>query len=331
MGIPGVLGVGKSGASPPSGPGVWVVNPESLSGRKFESLKAWDPNFLVVDEAHCIWEWGETFRPAFRKVLTVVPELKLEKSFWCTATLPSFARKQLREVLGTSLRELGKFEIPEQLSIQRIRARGFERIDLLHQLIERTRGQSGMIFVNTRGASERIQTYLSHWGVASAFYHAGMGVEERIALEKHLNTHRDSKKIIWVVATSAFGMGMDYPFLKTCILFEPSFTVLALAQALGRVGRAGRQAQAWVLWDPDDFLRHEWIFAGAPENRSRLEQVRSWCESHEDPRISLEKFFNEGSEERNEYPERSPSPHLRSPSWKPSGPGALDFPDRISK
>jgi ATP-dependent DNA helicase RecQ len=314
FGIPVVLGVGKAGAHPPSGPGVWVVNPESLGGRKFESLRAWGPDFLVVDEAHCIWEWGESFRPAFRKVLQLVPELGVKKSFWCTATIPLSARKNLRAALGESLRELGKFEIPDRLSIRRVRARGYERIDLLRSLIDRRRGQSGMIFVNTRGASERIQTFLSHWGVASAFYHAGMGVEERIAMEKHLNSHRDSKKTIWVVATSAFGMGMDYPFLETCILFEPSFTVLALAQALGRVGRSGRSAEAVVLWDPDDFLRNEWILAGAPQNRSRLEQVRSFCESPEDPRISLEKFFNEGYEERDEYSERSESPDHRSPS-----------------
>ena len=328
-GIPVVLGVGKSGANPPSGPGVWVVNPESLSGRKAEGLKSWGPHFLVVDEAHCIWEWGESFRPAFRRVLNVVSEFGINKSFWCTATLPVSARRALRETLGEGLIELGKFQIPKQLSIQRIRARGYERIDLLRALIEQNRKLSGMIFVNTRGASERIQTYLSHWGVESIFYHAGMGLEERLALENQLNTHRDSKKTIWVVATSAFGMGMDYPFLEICILFEPSFTVLSLAQALGRVGRAGRKAQAFVLWDPDDFLRNEWIFSGAPQNRSRLEQVRSWCESQEDPRISLEKFFNEGYEERDEYPERSESPDHRSPSRKSSGLGTTDFADRI--
>ncbi len=301
LGIRSTLGVGKSGMGPPDGPGVWIVNPERLSVRGGSPARSWKPGFLIVDEAHCIWEWGNSFRPAFAPIPDLPAELAIPKSFWCTATLPGPARLELRKRLGASLRKLGKFSVPESLSIRRIRSRSFERVDLLRSLILRKRGSCGMIFVNTRSSSERIQAYLGFWGIPSVFYHAGMGADERIALERRLSGHRAGDGSLWVVATSAFGMGMDYGFLETCILFEPSFSLLSLAQALGRVGRSGRTAEAFVLWDPDDFIRGEWIVALSPENRSRLEEVRAWCESPEDPRISLEKFFNEGYEWADEH------------------------------
>jgi ATP-dependent DNA helicase RecQ len=305
LGIPAVLGVGRSAPSPPSGPGVWIVNPETLTGPRLLAAKEWGAGLLIVDEAHCIEEWGSGFRPAFRRIPGLVKELQIPKSFWCTATLPPRARLELRAELGAGLHELGEFAIPAGLSIHRIRVAGFERLDLLRALLDRNRNGSGMIFTSTRSSSERVRAYLAAWGRDSIFYHAGLGSDERIALEKRLAQHREGDRPLWVVATSAFGMGMDYPFLETCILFEPSFSLLSLAQAIGRVGRAGKSAGAHVLWHPDDFERFSWIGGGSPQNRSRLEEVRRWCENPEAPRIGLEKFFNEGYEEGDEYSCRS--------------------------
>ncbi|NDG85367.1 MAG: ATP-dependent DNA helicase RecQ [Proteobacteria bacterium] len=308
LGIPAFLGVGKSGVSPPSGPGVWIVNPENLAGTGIRKSKEWGAGLLIVDEAHCIGEWGESFRPAFRRIPGLVRELGIPKSFWCTATLPPSARCELRAELGAGLRELGRFAIPDELRIHRLQSAGFERLDLLRSLIERNRSVSGMIFTNTRSSSERVRAYLSAWGCESVFYHAGLGSDERIALEKRLEGHDATARPLWVVATSAFGMGMDYPFLETCILFEPSFSLLSLAQAVGRVGRAGKSASAYVLWHPDDFERHAWIASHSPQNRSRLEEVRQWCGSPDNPRMGLEKFFNEGYERGDEHSYRSQSP-----------------------
>jgi ATP-dependent DNA helicase RecQ len=149
-----------------------------------------------------------------------------------------------------------------------------------------------MIFVNTRHSSERIRAWLKGWGFESVFYHAGMGLEERVGLEADLRKREIGGQAIWVVATSAFGMGMDYPFLSRCILFEPSFTLLSLAQALGRVGRAGASAQARVLWHEDDFLRHSWLAQDSERNRLDFEEVREWCQSEECPRLALERYFH---------------------------------------
>jgi ATP-dependent DNA helicase RecQ len=294
--IPVAQGCGAGGGGPPSGPGVWILNPEKLSGGSAARLREWRPDLLIVDEAHCVWEWGESFRPAFERLPELLLEEKIPKSFWCTATLPKPAHQDLKVRIGSSLCSLGQFEFPENLKLGSIYSPLFERMDLLQTLLLRHRADSGMIFVNTRSSAERVQRYLRFFGIRSIFYHAGLSTEERLGLEAILSKKKAADPPLWVVATSAFGMGMDYSWFTVCILFEPSFSLLALAQALGRVGRGGVAACAYLLWHEDDFLRQGWFMQASPRNRSRLLEVRSFLETPGDPRFRLEKYFNEGYE-----------------------------------
>lgn len=289
LGIPAAIGGARNGGGPPDGPGVWILNPESMQGRGAARVRGWGPRVMIVDEAHCVWEWGRSFRPGFREIPAWIATFGIARSFWCTATLPREALTELQSSIPGPLRILGSFLCPEALEIQKIRVRSFERLDLLRTLLHSNENESGMIFVNTRSGAERIQKYLTAWGVRSIFYHAGISKEERIALEGTLAGLGTS---IWVVATSAFGMGMDYPFLRTCILYEPSFTMLSLAQALGRVGRGGSRARAFVLWDEEDFHPRPGGAEEAPEFRKRLLEVRDWCRDEDHPKEGLSRYFN---------------------------------------
>lgn len=295
LGIPVSQGVGAGGQGPPDGPGVWILNPEKIA-RKFSTrLREWRPELLIVDEAHCVFEWGERFRPDFARVPGWVGEFAIPKSFWCTATLPEAALASLRGHFAGQLRVSGSFALPESLTLVRERVAPYERMDRLRALLREDPHRSGMIFVNTRHSSERVRAWLCAWGFDSVFYHAGMGLEERLGLEAALRARESAGRSIWVVATSAFGMGMDYPFLSRCILFEPSFSLLSLAQALGRVGRAGASAEAVVLWHEDDFQRHAWLADDSERARRALGEVRQWCQSHSCPRLTLEKYFQPSS------------------------------------
>jgi ATP-dependent DNA helicase RecQ len=285
------LGVGKNGEGPPSGSGIWIVSPEKVFGSAYARLRDWNPNLLIVDEAHCVWEWGEHFRPEFARVPSLVKALSIPKSFWCSATLPLLALQKIKDDLPSRPHLLGEFALPKMLEIERHSIVPHRKLDLLRSILDKNSQQSGMIFVSTRAAAERLKIYLNAWGFASIFYHAGMSAEERIILEKMLSLN-GGKTPIWVVATSAFGMGMNYPFLKVCILFDPSLTLLSLAQALGRIGRGADSARSHIFWHENDFRALKTMVGSAAMNHARIDAVKGWCMTNECPRVHLEKYFN---------------------------------------
>jgi ATP-dependent DNA helicase RecQ len=272
--------------------GIWIMSPEKVQGRIFEQLRNWNPEFLIVDEAHCVWEWGQRFRPAYRRILQLVEFPSIRKSLWCSATLPPSSQRQLMDHLESlsrnRVKRLGRFSLPGHLKLHKAKIAPEIRLEWLRNTLGLYADQSGMIFCNTRASAVSLQKHLSFWGIESFFYHAGLSIEEKLNLEKRLSQQGGSESPLVVVATSAFGMGMDYDFFRFCILFEPPFTVLSLVQAIGRVGRISngvvKPCRAMVLWHPDDFTRNrEWI---------DQTEVRQWCQSNENPSISLENYFN---------------------------------------
>ena len=290
--VPVFLGIGKVKDDPPIGPGVWILNPESLSERVLQHLREWRPNFLIVDECHCIWDWGAEFRPEFKKVLNLVKELSIPQSFWCTATLPQEAKVELLENLPKEAVCWGEFELPKSLKIERLQVPSYSRIDAVRSLLNQHATQSGIVFASTRKATERICAYLKFWERPCVFYHAGMSQEERVNLEKQIEHAQENSVPLVIVATSAFGMGMDYPSLQFCILFEASFNLLSLAQSLGRVGRADRPSQAYALWSEDDFSRYDWVAIRAKGRNSEIEYLKEWYRTRDCHHAHLQKYFN---------------------------------------
>ena len=297
LGIEVKVGVGIKGEGPPSGPGVWVINPERIRDvtSKNDPIQQWAPQLLVVDEAHCVWEWGDGFRPEFKRVLDLVERYSIQKSFWCTATLPVGAREEILSKIPESASQMGQFEFPACVEIEKLRCSHSLRVLKLKQICEQMGVASGIIFVATRFAAENLVKYFSAWEMNALIYHAGMSQEERLALEARLERAQLNQESIILIATSAFGMGMDYGFLKYCVLFEPSFNLLSLAQSLGRVGRSGEKSKAWVLWHDDDFLRYEWMTKGSFKREQELAWVKRWCESESNSSEILDIYFNCGN------------------------------------
>jgi len=282
------VGVGAKSEGPPPNSGVWIVNPERLKHDR--KAREWRPDFLIVDEAHCIWEWGEDFRPAFKDVLKLVKSWKIKKSFWCTATLPSAAREELLSHLPEGVIQLGNFSVPTALALQSQKVFFADRVDAIHCFCLERKFQLGIVFVSTRQMSERLATYFLIWKIPVWRYHAGMSSEERIALEGKLKTL--SRGVI--LATTAFGMGMDLPQIRYSVLFQPPFTLLAMAQAFGRATRSHQEAQGVVFWHDDDFLRYEWMIQGSVQRRNEFMEVQNWCKTNGNKREYLENYFNRG-------------------------------------
>lgn len=253
---------------------VWITSPERLqeSGAK-RFLKEWRPQFWVIDECHCLWEWGEDFRPAFLSVPDWVRESGADRSLWLTATLPHEALAELKLGVPKPQTVLGQFKFPDGLILDVERASWANRFQALLTDLESKMG-SGILFVLTREGAERLARALMASPLAHRFdfvaYHAGMLKEERMTREGWL---RGSGRPRCLIATSAFGLGMDYPNLEWCVIYQAPPSLLALAQMLGRVGRAGRKGSATLLWDIDDFRLLEWMVTGSERKRRQLREV----------------------------------------------------------
>ncbi len=288
--IPVTLGAGGSPSGPPqTRAGTWIISPEILSfSSRQHSLRQWKPNLLVVDECHCLWEWGDHFRTSFSQIPDLLKHYSIPKSLWLTATLPYEARCKLREVLPQPLTEIGSFDLPSNLFLSLKKVPWKNRAEaLLHFLQQRT--DSGIVFVSTREGAERVTRILESTGKNIITYHGGMSREERKNAEKLV-----SQKIPEiVVATSAFGMGMDYPQLSYIALWQAPTSLLSLVQIIGRVGRNRlKKGEAIVLWDLEDFHLLEWTIQNSEKRRLELFKVLDFLSSNGCRKAKLKLYFD---------------------------------------
>ncbi len=289
--------VGPLRDAPTGSPGIWIVSPESLlteEGRL--QLERFKPDFWVVDEAHCVLEWGEGFRPAYAQSLELFgarlaqarAQKESFKSLWLTATLPSEDQKELERRLGFSLHSLGVCELPQSLDLIVERVSWPERPARLQSALASLPG-SGVVFVLTRKMSARVSATIEAMGREARCFHSGYSQEERRSLIADL---RDGSGNRVIVATSAFGMGVDLPALRWAIMWQMPFSTLDLAQRIGRVGRAAPSARVHVFWHPDDVRWLESFDGG--RQRARVDGLLKWLQSPDCRRKSFSQVLNSG-------------------------------------
>lgn len=286
--IPVGLAAGPDPQPPPaSSSGVWIVSPERLqSDYTLKLLMKWKPTALVVDECHCLWDWGERFRPAFQ-LLPLLKSHSIERSLWLTATLPVSARDELKAQLPSPPIEIGSFALPPSLRLSVKRVGWIDRAATLMDWVS-SRNDAGIIFVQTRATSLRLMNLLAATGRRCTFYHAGVSTEERRNIEDRIGERQPEI----IVATSAFGMGMDHPYLKWALLWQAPPSVLALAQAIGRAGRdPSTPSDALIFWDDEDFQLLEWMCRDSPRQRDELRQVWKFLSSDGCRRAKLSTHF----------------------------------------
>ena len=320
--IPAWCGVGESSQVqyPDQPTGVWVLSPERLVHLQDRVKSCFQPNLLIVDEAHCVFEWGENFRPAFGSIRTWVLEQRTQskslKTFWCSATLRPEMIQQISGLCGADTRVLGKFEVPKNIKIQRVQLSGAMKLQWIEKFLSTQANElSGLIYTGTRNLAEHLAQYLSFQNRPVLVYHAGMGAEERRALESKIEAFHQQGQVFLIIATSAFGMGMDYPALRFGILFDPPYSMLQLAQALGRVGRGGLEARVFALWCAQDWIRLKQLTQSDPKAHSEALRLEAWYYAAGPAHLELEKDFrqpiNSGNIKAAAYGE--PSVHSNRP------------------
>ncbi|MBW4504477.1 MAG: ATP-dependent DNA helicase [Scytonema hyalinum WJT4-NPBG1] len=228
-------------------------------------------NGLILDEAHCLVQWGDSFRPAYRRLGTVRPALLKSKPLGTnialaafTATADPLAQTKIREVL--ELQQPAVFCIyPYRSNINlfiRIIWTPRGRKQQLLKFLSDKRQQTGLVYVRTRRDSEELAAWLQEMGYATAAYHAGLGAEERRTIEAQWL----SGKMLFVICTCAFGMGINKSDVRWVVHFHPPLLISEYVQEIGRAGRDGKPAEALMLiseptgWlDPEDKQRQKFF------------------------------------------------------------------------
>ena len=225
------------------------VSPERLGTRLFQSyVREMKISYIVVDESHCISQWGYDFRPDYLDIgklreLVDAPVIAL------TATATPTVAQDIMERLGFEEKCLIKsgFERPNLSYIVR---RCEDKLGQLMNICANVAG-TGIVYVRSRRKTEELAAYLAANGISSSFYHAGLGQDSRADRQQKWK----SGQIRVMVCTNAFGMGIDKPDVRFVVHFDIPDSPEAYFQEAGRGGRDGKRSYAVLLWNDTDIRR----------------------------------------------------------------------------
>lgn len=273
------------------------VAPERLSSARFMNLISnIDIALFAIDEAHCVSQWGHDFRPEYMQLSILhecfpeVPRIAL------TATADKDTRKDIIERLG--------------LGAAKVFISSFDRPNIRYHIVDKTNrysqlltfiltehsGDAGIVYCLSRKRVEETAAWLIKQGLPAVAYHAGMSTQERNkSQEKFLR-----EEGIIMVATIAFGMGIDKPNVRFVAHLDLPKSIEGYYQETGRAGRDGLTANAWMIYGLGDVIQQQRLIEDSEANPShkqvalrKLEAMLSLCETTTCRRVQMLSYFGE--------------------------------------
>jgi len=273
------------------------VAPERLESKAFLArLNSLPISLLAVDEAHCVSQWGHDFRPSYLAIGALIKELPRRPVVAVfTATATEEVQQDIVRLL--SLRRPGIYITGfnrENLSFSVLR--GENKKDFLMHYLENNKGQAGIIYAATRKEVDNLHEFLQKKGYAVGKYHAGLSDAERIdSQEKFLYDD-----IHIMVATNAFGMGIDKSNVRYVIHYNMTKSMEAYYQEAGRAGRDGEPGECILVFSPQDIQIQKFLIEQTPSSPERktneykkLQTMVDYCHTPRCLRKYILEYFGE--------------------------------------
>ncbi len=275
---------------------VYIAPERLLQPRCLELLARCEIALIAIDEAHCVSQWGHDFRPEYLQLAALsehfpgVPRIALT----ATADLPT--RKEIVERLGMPEARIFVHSFDRPNICYRVAERGNGSQQLLRFIRDEHPGEAGIVYCLSRAKTERTAEMLSAQGITALPYHAGLD---------HVLRDRNQRRFlledgIVIVATVAFGMGIDKPDVRFVAHLDMPGSIESYYQETGRAGRDGLPADAWMLYGLSDVVQRRRMIEQSEAKderkwveRRKLDAMLAYCELATCRRINLLRYFGE--------------------------------------
>ena len=277
---------------------ILYVAPESLTkDENIQLLRGVKISFYAVDEAHCISEWGHDFRPEYRRIRALVEQIGHAPIIALTATATPKVQSDILKNLGIPGAAVFKSSFNRPNLLYEIRDKVDPEKDII-RYIRQNAGKSGIIYCLSRKKVEELAQLLCINGIKARPYHAGLDSKTRA-------DNQDAflmEEVQVIVATIAFGMGIDKPDVRFVIHYDIPKSIESYYQETGRAGRDGKEGVCIAYYSYKDIQKLEKFMQGKPVaeqeiNRQLLNEVVAYAESSQCRRKLLLNYFGE------DYPE----------------------------
>ena len=270
------------------------VAPESLTKpENVALLKEIKISFYAVDEAHCISEWGHDFRPEYRRIRTIIEDIGFSPIIALTATATPKVQSDILKNLGINDATIFKSSFNRSNLYYEVRDKSDPKRDII-KFIRQNQGKSGIIYCLSRKKVEELAELLNINGIKAAPYHAGLDAKTRA-------DNQDAflmEEVDVIVATIAFGMGIDKPDVRFVIHYDIPKSIEGYYQETGRAGRDGQEGQCITFYSYKDIQKLEKFMQGKPIaeqeiGKQLLMETVAYAESNTCRRKLLLNYFGE--------------------------------------
>lgn len=273
------------------------IAPERLTSEYLpDSFKNLNISMVAVDEAHCLSQWGHDFRPSYRNILNFTNSLRIKPIISAfTATATPEVKTDIINLLG--LKQPNVFVTGfDRPNLYFSVLRGEVKDKFVIDYVKKHQDEAGIIYVGTRKDVDALQVLLEIKGIKAGRYHAGMTDEERNQMQEDFLY--DNLSVM--VATNAFGMGIDKPNVRYVIHYNMPKNMEAYYQEAGRAGRDGLSGNCILLYSPQDTQLQKFLISKSTESEirqqleyKRLQSMVDYCHTPQCLRVFILHYFGE--------------------------------------